>query len=100
MMLAEALHISKRERQIVLECFRKIREELQANIDKHTANLTVSNIELLFNYCLRFYDRQFITRAHVNKDVLTRFEDYSTPTTNLNYRKPKAYLQSHIVPMN
>ena len=72
--VSEALHISKRERQIVLECFRKIREELQANIDNHTANLTVSNIELLFNYCLRFYDRQFITRAHVNKDVLTRFE--------------------------
>ena len=70
----EALHISKRERQIVLECFRKIREELQTNIDKHTANLIVSNIELLLNYCLRFYDRQFITRAHVNKDVLTRFE--------------------------
>ena len=72
--VSEALHISKRERQIVLECFRKIKEELQTNIDKHTVNLTVSNIELLFNYCLRFYDRQFITRAHVNKDILTRFE--------------------------
>jgi AraC family transcriptional regulator, transcriptional activator of pobA len=72
--VTEALHISKRERQVVLECFRKIREELKTNIDKHTANLIVSNIELLLNYCLRFYDRQFITRAHVNKDVLTRFE--------------------------
>jgi AraC family transcriptional regulator, transcriptional activator of pobA len=72
--VTEALHISKRERQVVLECFRKIREEQQTNIDKHTANLIVSNIELLLNYCLRFYDRQFITRAHVNKDVLTRFE--------------------------
>lgn len=70
----EALHISKRERQIVLDCFRKIKEELKTNIDKHTVSVIVSNIELLLNYCLRFYDRQFITRAHVNKDVLTRFE--------------------------
>ena len=72
--VTEALHISKRERQIILECFRKIKEELKTNIDKHTVNLIVSNIELLLNYCLRFYDRQFITRAHVNKDILTRFE--------------------------
>ena len=72
--VTEALHISKRERQIVLECFKKIKEELQRNIDKHTVNVIVSNIELLLNYCLRFYDRQFITRAHLNKDILTRFE--------------------------
>ena len=72
--VTEALHISKRERQIVLDCLRKMREELQRNIDKHTVNLIISNIELLLNYCLRFYDRQFITRAHVNKDILTRFE--------------------------
>ncbi len=72
--VTEALHISKRERQIVLECFKKIREELQRNIDKHSVNVIVSNIELLLNYCLRFYDRQFITRGHVNKDILTRFE--------------------------
>lgn len=73
--VTEALHISKRERQIVLECCRKIKEELQRNMDKHTMNVIVSNIELLLNYCLRFYDRQFITRAHVNKDILTRFEE-------------------------
>jgi len=72
--VTEALHISKRERQIVLECFKKIKEELHREIDKHTVNVIVSNIELLLNYCLRFYDRQFITRAHINKDVLTRFE--------------------------
>ena len=72
--VSEALHISKRERQIVLECFKKIKEELHRDIDKHTVNVIVSNIELLLNYCLRFYDRQFITRAHINKDVLTRFE--------------------------
>lgn len=71
----EALHISEREREIVLECLTKITEELQRNIDKHTRNLIVSNIELFLNYCVRFYDRQFVTREYVNKDVLTRFEN-------------------------
>ncbi len=58
----EALHISEREKQIVLECFRKINEELERGVDKHSKTLIVSNIELFFNYCIRFYDRQFITR--------------------------------------
>lgn len=70
----EALHISERERLIVLDCFKKIREELERGIDKHSKNLIISNIELFLNYCVRFYDRQFVTRESVNKDILTRFE--------------------------
>jgi AraC family transcriptional regulator, transcriptional activator of pobA len=70
----EALHVSDAEREIVLECFRKIKYELAHAIDKHSRTLIVSNIELFLNYCIRFYDRQFVTREHVHKDVLTRFE--------------------------
>ncbi len=70
----EALHLSERERQMVLECFSKIRFELEHAIDKHSKNLVVSNIELLLNYCVRYYDRQFITRDTLHKDVLTKFE--------------------------
>jgi AraC-like DNA-binding protein len=70
----EALHLSERERSLVLECFRKIGEELAYPIDKHSKQLITTNIELLLNYCVRFYDRQFITRDHVHKDVLVRFE--------------------------
>ncbi|MEO5603325.1 MAG: AraC family transcriptional regulator [Cyclobacteriaceae bacterium] len=70
----EALHISGREKQIVLDCFKKIKEELERGIDKHSKMLIVSNMELFLNYCVRFYDRQFITRETVNKDVLTKFE--------------------------
>jgi AraC-like DNA-binding protein len=70
----EALHLSDRERQIVLECFTKIRYELEHAIDKHSRTLIVSNIELFLNYCVRFYDRQFITRDHLHQDVLARFE--------------------------
>ncbi len=71
----EALHLSDRERQLVLECFHKIQFELDHAIDKHSKTLIVSNIELLLNYCVRFYDRQFITRDHVHKDILVRFEE-------------------------
>jgi len=78
----EGLHPSERERQIVLECFNKIQYELGHAIDKHSRTLIASNIELLLNYCRRFYDRQFITRDHVHKDLLARFEtlldDYFT----------------------
>ena len=71
----EALHLSDDERQLVLDCFSKIEFELKQPIDKHSKKLIASNIELFLNYCERFYDRQFITRDHVNKGVLAKFED-------------------------
>lgn len=73
--LNEALHISHQERQIILDCFQKIQYELSLPIDRHSRTLIVSAIELLLNYCVRFYDRQFITREHLNKDILVRFEE-------------------------
>jgi len=72
--LFEALHISQRERQIVLDCFDKIHYELSQGIDKHSKGLIVSNIELFLNYCTRFYDRQFITRDTVNLGIIEKFE--------------------------
>ena len=68
----EALHLQ--ERHIVTDCLRNIQLELQRGVDKHSKTLIVSNIELLLNYCVRFYDRQFITRENVNKDTLSKFE--------------------------
>ena len=71
----EALHMSDREREIVINCFQEIREELEHAIDKHSRSIITANIEVFLNHCVRFYDRQFITRKDVNKDILTRFED-------------------------
>ena len=71
----EALHLSEREREIVMDCFSKINFELQQNIDKHSKKLIASNIELFLNYCDRFYDRQFVTRVNVNKGLLEKFEE-------------------------
>jgi AraC family transcriptional regulator, transcriptional activator of pobA len=71
----EALHVSERERKMVLDCFSKIGYELEHAIDKHSKRLIVSNIEILLNYCIRFYDRQFITRENIIKGTLEKFEE-------------------------
>ena len=71
---AEALHLSERERAVVMDCFAKIQSELEHSIDKHSKQLIAMNIELLLNYCMRFYERQFITREVVCRDILQRFE--------------------------
>jgi AraC-like DNA-binding protein len=70
----EALHVSQRERKIVLDCFSKIEYELEHAIDKHSKTLIVDNIELFLNYCIRFYDRQFITRDNIHKGIIEKFE--------------------------
>lgn len=72
--VSEALHVSERERTIILDCFTKIQYELEHSVDKHSKTLIATNIELLLNYCVRFYDRQFIIRDNANKGILERFE--------------------------
>ncbi|MDE7190582.1 MAG: helix-turn-helix transcriptional regulator [Muribaculaceae bacterium] len=71
----EALHLSEQERVIFLDCLNKISMELRHSIDRLSRRLIATNIELLLNYCLRFYERQFITREAAHSDVLARFEE-------------------------
>lgn len=70
----EALHLSEQERGIVMDCLAKISIELEHAIDKHSKVLIAMNIELLLNYCMRFYERQFISRSDTNQNALTKFE--------------------------
>lgn len=70
----EALHLSEEEKGIILDCLAKIKLELSHPIDKLSKRLIARNIQLLLDYCMRFYNRQFVTRTEVNKDVLSRFE--------------------------
>lgn len=72
--VSEALHLSDQEKETVMDCLKKISIELEHPIDKHSKALIAMNIELLLNYCMRFYERQFITRSGANKDSLTKFE--------------------------
>lgn len=71
----EALHLSHKEEKILIDCVNNIKDELKENIDKHSQELLVSNIQLLMNYSKRFYERQFITRANNNSDVVSKVEE-------------------------
>lgn len=70
----EALHLSLKERDTLNDIVTKLEDEISINIDKHSQRLIVSNIELLLNYCTRYFDRQFITRAKTNHGILTKLE--------------------------
>lgn len=70
----EALHLSEDERKTIEDLLDKIVKEYSQNIDKHSQNLIISNIELLLDYCTRFYDRQFYTRTNINVDFVSKFE--------------------------
>jgi transcriptional regulator len=70
----EALHLSEHERKTFTESIGRLCEELNYPIDKHSRSLIIDNLKLLLDQCVRFYDRQFITRENVNSDLLARFE--------------------------
>lgn len=70
----EALHLSDTEVDTFKQVLHMIEAELHHPIDNHTRELMVSNIELLLNYCLRFYDRQFVTREEINHGVVKQFD--------------------------
>jgi len=72
--MSEALHLSEKEKQILFDSIVKIEAELKENIDIHSQNIIVSALELLLNYCSRFYGRQFITRKTSNNTVVAQVE--------------------------
>lgn len=82
----EALHLSMEELATIEDLLDKIVKEYSQNLDIHSQNLIISNIELLLDYCTRFYDRQFYTRTNLNTDIVSKFE-----------RLIKAYYQTEMV---
>jgi AraC-like DNA-binding protein len=72
----EALHLSEKERWMLTDLVKNIEIELDQNIDKHSQELIIVNLESVMKYCNRYYDRQFFTRSNLNKDVVIHFEKY------------------------
>lgn len=71
----EALHLSDKEKEIVISIFNNIDAELQNRIDDFSQDVIISQIETLLNYSNRFYKRQFITRKAANNDILQKLEE-------------------------
>jgi AraC family transcriptional activator of pobA len=88
----EALHLSEDEKMILVDCLNKIKREYDNNIDRHTNDLIVDNLQLVLNYCSRFYDRQFYTRKNTNSDLVQQFErllvDYFSENSSKEQRLP------------
>jgi AraC family transcriptional activator of pobA len=71
----EALHLSEKEEVMATSIVQNIAQEYQSVIDNYSQDVIISQIELLLNYCNRFYNRQFITRKSASSDLLTKLED-------------------------
>jgi AraC family transcriptional activator of pobA len=71
----EALHLSEKEEAVILSIVNIMQDELRVPIDKFSQDVLISQIELLLNYCNRYYNRQFITRKHVNNELLIKMEE-------------------------
>jgi AraC-like DNA-binding protein len=82
--ISEALHLSEKEKQVLYDCVQKLEAESQENIDVHSQAIIVSTIELLLNYCSRFYGRQFITRKSTNNFVVAQVERILSEYFNWN----------------
>jgi AraC family transcriptional activator of pobA len=70
----EALHLSDKEEIVISGLMQNLQQEIETMIDNYTQDVVVSHIDLLLNYCNRFYNRQFITRKKESSDLLLKFE--------------------------
>jgi AraC-like DNA-binding protein len=80
--LYEALHLSEKEEIMIETIMKNIATEYQSIIDNYSQNVIISHIELLLNYCDRYYNRQFITRKNASNELLTRLDAILTEHFN------------------
>jgi AraC family transcriptional regulator, transcriptional activator of pobA len=78
----EALHLSQKEEKTITNIAKNIEQEYNANIDKFSQDLIITQLELLLTYSDRFYQRQFITRKISNHKILNQLEDFLTEYFN------------------
>jgi AraC family transcriptional activator of pobA len=78
----EALHLSQKEETMIINILQFIELEYHSNLDKFSDNVIIAQLELLFSYSERFYNRQFLTRKKANHQILTRLEDLLTSYFN------------------
>jgi AraC-like DNA-binding protein len=72
----EALHLSDKEKLFLNNIVDNLELEIYQNLDIHSQDLIVQNLEIILKYSNRYYDRQFFTRTNLNKEIVVRFENY------------------------
>ncbi|PWB27455.1 AraC family transcriptional regulator [Flavobacterium sp. HTF] len=70
----EALHLSDKEREVILSVYKIMEQELNSGVDEFSQEVVIAQIELMLSYVNLFYKRQFITRKAVNNDILQKTE--------------------------
>ncbi len=73
---SEALHLSQRETEQIVCCLRNLENELRYPTDIHSSVILAYHIELMLEYCTRYYERQFITRDNQNKAIVCKTEKW------------------------
>ena len=88
----EALHLSEQERKIIIGYLCNIRRELHHPTDDYTNRNIILNIEALLNNCMRFYERQFISRKNENNKIMEQLtyllEEYLLSGKSQQYGLP------------
>ena len=88
----EALHLSEQEREIIIGYLCNIRRELHHPTDDYTNRNIILNIEALLNNCMRFYERQFISRKIDNNKIMEQLtyllEEYLLSGKSQQYGLP------------
>jgi AraC-like DNA-binding protein len=97
----EALFVSEKEEQLLGRIIQDIKQEYQANIDKYSQNIIISQLETLLNYSERFYNRQFLTRKKAGHQLLEKMEHllkaYFNEEESIKKGVPTvAYLAEHL----
>lgn len=90
--VSESLHVSSREREMIIDLFKKFQDELNHPIDKSSKELLINYLEMLLNYSKRFYERQFNTREHIFTNISEKLNnlliEYYTEQKHLKYGPP------------
>ncbi|UFH57835.1 AraC family transcriptional regulator [Spirosoma sp. KNUC1025] len=71
--VAEALHLSPREEQIIWGLYTQIENEYYSNPDEYSRLIILTHLDSLLTYCQRFYKRQFVNRAELSGKTVSKF---------------------------
>lgn len=74
----EALHMTPAEHVRIRSLFDELEMELMTHMDENNRYIVLAYLSLLFSYSMRFYERQFSSRANHNNQLLKRFNEVLT----------------------